>query len=78
MELREEEKKDSGKRNSRTVNLTPFTPFKSPFSSESSVKITLWLRLWSWKKTQIRTKSKTVRWRALWMGWTGQKDAKGL
>lgn len=39
-------------RNSLTVNLTPFTPFKSPFSSESRVKITLWLRLWSWKKTQ--------------------------
>lgn len=35
-----------------TVNLTPFTPFKSPFSSESRVKITLWLRLWSCERNQ--------------------------
>lgn len=34
------------------VHLTPFTPFKSPFSSESRVKITLWLRLWSWGRTK--------------------------
>lgn len=34
------------------VYLTPFTPFKSPFSSESRVKITLWLRLWSWGRTK--------------------------
>lgn len=40
-----------------TVNLTPFTPFKSPFSSESRVKITLWLRLWSWKKAKKRKKN---------------------
>lgn len=34
------------------MDLTPFTPFKSPFSSESRVKITLWLRLWSWGRTK--------------------------
>lgn len=42
--------KTSRKIKSFTINLTPFTPFKSPFSSESRVKITLWLRLWSCKK----------------------------
>ena len=41
-------KRETGRKT--TVNLTPFTPFKSPFSSESRVKITLWLRLWSWKR----------------------------
>lgn len=44
---RERERKHVRNRNCITVNLTPFTPFKSPFSSESRVKITLWLRLWS-------------------------------
>lgn len=44
---RERERKHVGNRNCITVNLTPFTPFRSPFSSESRVKITLWLRLWS-------------------------------
>lgn len=37
-------------RNTTARNLTPFTPFKSPFRSESRVKITLWLRLWSWRR----------------------------
>lgn len=40
------------KRSSFKVNLTPFTPFRSPFSSESRVKITLWLRLWSWERRE--------------------------
>lgn len=45
---------ESRAREEETVNLTPFTPFKSPFSSESRVKITLWLRLWSCSRTQHR------------------------
>lgn len=58
-ESKEEEEKETNtrKRNCFAVNFTPFTPFKSPFSSESRVKITLWLRLWSCKRTQRRGKN---------------------
>lgn len=56
-ESKEEEKTNTRKRNCFAVNLTPFTPFKSPFSSESRVKITLWLRLWSCERTQRRGKN---------------------
>lgn len=32
--------------------LTPLTPFRSPFNRESKVKITLWLKPWSWETKQ--------------------------